>query len=154
MDSVNAMEKEIGKEASPAVIKTGATVNNMGVDGGTGGSYFSDLTITETDAIAGHLRECWNFDPGGRGVENMIIEIRAHLDKNGIIKGVDILDKSRYNSDFNFRAAADSARRAILICQNKNGVNIYKVFADKYADKYNMWQTIKLRFNPMDASIK
>ena len=154
MDSVSAIEKEIGKEVAPAVIKTGTAVANMGVEGGTGGSYFSELTITETDAIAGHLRECWNFDPGGRGVENMIIEIRAFLNKDASIRNVEILDKSRYNSDANFRAAADSARRAVYSCQNKAGINIYKVFSDKYADKYDMWQTIKLRFNPMDASIK
>lgn len=155
MDSVSAMEKEIGKEVAPAVIKTGTEVNNMGIEGGTSGSYFSDLTISETDAIAGHLRECWNFDPGGRGVEDMIIEIRAHLSKAGTITNVEILDKSRYNSDPYFRAVAESAKRAIYLCQNKNGVNIYKVFADKYADKYDsLWNTIKLRFNPMDASIK
>ncbi len=154
MDSVSAMEKQIGKEAAPAVIKTGTEVANMGVEGGTSGSYFSELTITETDAIAGYLRECWNLDPGVRGIENMIIEIRAHLSKIGTITNVEILDKSRLNSDYHFRAIAESARRAVYSCQNKNGVNIYKVFADKYADKYDMWKTIKLRFNPMDASIK
>jgi len=154
MDSVSAMERQIGKETAPAVIKAGTEVANMGVESGTSGSYFSELTITETDAIAGYLRECWNLDPGVRGIENMIIEIRAHLSKIGTITNVEILDKSRLNSDYHFRAIAESARRAVYSCQNKNGINIYKVFAEKYADKYDMWQTIKLRFNPMDASIK
>lgn len=154
MDSVSAMERQIGKETAPAVIKAGTEVANMGVESGTSGSYFSELTITETDAIAGHLRECWNLDPGVRGIENMIIEIRAHLSKIGTITNVEILDKSRLNSDYHFRAIAESARRAVYSCQNKNGINIYKVFAEKYADKYDTWQTIKLRFNPMDASIK
>ena len=154
MDSVNTIEKQIGKEVAPAVIKTGTEVANMGVEGGTSGSYFSELTISETDAIAGKLRECWNLDPGVRGIENMIIEIRAFLNKDGSIKNVEILDKSRLSSDPHFRAIAESARRAVYSCSNKNNVNIYKVFADKYADKYDMWKTIKLRFNPMDASIK
>ena len=154
MDSVSSLEKEIGETAAPAVIKTGTQVNNMGVEGGSSGSYFSELTISETDAIAGKLRECWNLDPGVRGIENMIIEIRAFLNKDGSIKNVEILDKSRLNSDPHFRAIAESARRAVYSCSNKNGVNIYKLFPDKYADKYDMWNTIKLRFNPMDASIK
>lgn len=154
MDTVSSLEKEIGKEVAPAVIKTGTEVANMGVEGGTTGSYFSDLTISETDAIAGKLRECWNLDPGVRGIEDMIIEIRAFLNKDGSIKNVEILDKSRLNSDVHFRAVAESARRAVYSCSNKNGVNIYKLFPEKYADKYDMWKTIKLRFNPMDASIK
>ncbi len=154
MDSVNSIEKQIGQETAPAVIKTGTDVNNMGIEGGTSGSYFSELTISETDAIAGQLRECWNLDPGVRGIENMIIEIRAFLNKDGSIRNVEILDKSRLNSDYHFRAIAESAMRAVYSCSNKNGVNIYKVFPEKYADKYDMWKTIKLKFNPMDASIK
>lgn len=154
MDSVNAMEKEIGQQNSPAVIKTGTEVANMGVEGGTNGSYFSELTITETDAIAGRLRECWNLDPGARGIENMIIEIRAFLNQDGTIRDVKIVDTSRYNSDPHFRAIAESARRAVISCQNHNNVNIYRIFAEKYADKYKMWNTLLLKFNPMDASVQ
>lgn len=154
MESVNSLEKEVGKETAPAVIKTGTVVQNMGVDGGTGGSYFSDLTITETDAIAGKLRECWNFDPGAQNIENMIIEIRAFLNKDGTIRDVKIVDSSRANSDPRFRAIAESARRAVLSAQNYKGVNIYKIFADKYPDKYKLWSTLLLKFNPMDASVQ
>jgi len=153
MDSVNNLEKEIGAQNTPATIKTGTPVSNMGVDGGTGGSYFSELTITETDAIGGYLRECWNLDPGARGIEGMIIEIRAFLNQDGTIRDVQIVDKARANSDPHFRAIAESARRAVISCQNHNNVNIYKIFPEKYADKYKMWNTLLLKFNPMDASI-
>lgn len=154
MDSVNSLEKEIGKETAPAVIKTGTQVANTGIEGGTGGSYFSELSITETDAIAGRLRECWNLDPGARGIENMVVELRAYLDRNGNVTDVKILDSGRAGSDPAFRTVAESARRAVYSCMNKNGVNIYKIFPEKYADKYNLWNTLLLRFNPMDASIK
>ena len=154
MDSVSSLEKELGETASPAVIKKGTEVANMGVEGGTGGSYFSELTISETDAIAGRLRECWNLDPGARGIEDMVIEIRAYVNRDGTIRDVQILDKSRYNSDPHFRAIAESARRAVYSCMNHNGTNIYKIFPQKYADKYDLWNTLLLRFNPMDASIK
>ena len=154
MDSVNSLEKELGEQNSPAVIKTGTQVANMGIEGGTDGSYFSDLTITETDAIAGRLRECWNLDPGARGIEGMIIEIRAFLTSDGTIRDVQIVDKARYNADPHFRAIAESARRAVISCQNHNNVNIYKIFPEKYADKYKMWNTLLLKFNPMDASVR
>ena len=153
MESVSSLEKEIGAQNTPATIKTGTPVANMGVDGGTGGSYFSELSITETDAIGGYLRECWNLDPGARGIEGMIIEIRAFLNQDGTIRDVQIVDKARANSDPHFRAIAESARRAVVSCQSHNNVNIYKIFPEKYADKYKMWNTLLLKFNPMDASV-
>lgn len=153
MESVNTLEKELGEKEAPAVIKTGTPVANMGVEGGSGGSYLSELSITEIDAIAGRLRECWNLDPGAQGIEGMIIEIRAFLNQDGTIRDVQIVDKARANADPHFRAIAESARRAVVSCQNHNNVNIYKIFPENYADKYKIWSTLLLKFNPMDASI-
>lgn len=145
--SVDALDKVEGNKSAKAVIKEGTDVANMGIEGGTGGSYFSELSISEIDAIAGRLRACWNLDPGAMGIEDMIVEIRAFLNKDGSVKKVDILDSSRYSSDTHFRSVADSARRAVYAC------GPYKIFSNKYADKYDMWKTMLLRFNPFDASI-
>lgn len=145
--SVDALEKDIGETEQEATIKEGTKVNNMGVAGGVGGSYFSELSITEADAIAGRLRQCWNLDPGAMGIKDMIVEIRAFLNQDGTVRKVDILDESRYNSDTHFRSVADSARRAVFICAP------YSIFADKYADKYDMWKTMLLRFNPLTGAV-
>ena len=146
--SVDALEKEVGNTNQEATIKEGTEVNNMGIEGGTGGSYFSELSISEIDAIAGRLRACWNLDPGAMGIKDMIIEIRAFLNKDGSVRKVDIINTSRYNSDAHFRSIADSARRAVYICAP------YSIFADKYADKYDKWNTMLLRFNPLDGQIR
>lgn len=145
--SVDALEKE-GSTDTTATIKEGTQVNNMGIEGGVGGSYFSELSISEIDAIAGRLRACWNLDPGALGIEGMIVEIRAQLNQDGTVRKVDIMDTSRYNSDNHFRSVADSARRAVYICAP------YTILADKYAEKYDMWKVMRLRFNPLDSSIK
>lgn len=146
--SVDALEKEVGNTNQEATIKEGTEVNNMGIEGGTGGSYFSELSISEIDAIAGRLRACWNLDPGAMGIKDMIIEIRAFLNKDGSVRKVDIINTSRYNSDAHFRSVADSARRAVYICAP------YSIFADKYAGKYDKWNTMLLRFNPLDGQIR
>ena len=145
--SVDNMEKKLGEQNANATIKAGTKVNNMGIEGGIGGSYFSDLSISEADAIAGRLRACWNLDPGAMGIEDMIIEIRASLNKDGTVKDVDILDKTRYNSDRHFRAVADSAKRAVYICAP------YGILSQKYPHKYDMWKTMLLRFNPINHSV-
>lgn len=145
--SVDALEKESNKDET-ATIKEDAVVNNMGIEGGVGGSYFSELSISETDAIAGRLRACWNLDPGAMGIKDMIVEIRAFLNRDGSVREVKILDTSRYGGDNYFRSVADSAIRAVYICAP------YTIFAEKYPEKYDLWSTMLLRFNPMDASIK
>ncbi len=146
--SVDALEKETGNTSGTATIKEGTDVANMGIEGGTGGSYFSELSISEIDAIAGRLRACWNLDPGAQGIKDMIIEVRVFLNKDGSVRDAQILDTSRYNSDKAFRSVAESARRAVYVCQP------YSIFANRYADKYDMWKTMLLRFNPLDASIQ
>ena len=145
--SVEEMERDMGAQDEQATIKEGTQVQNMGIEGGVGGSYFGELTISEMDALAGRLRACWNLDPGAMGIDNMVIEIRASLNQDGTVRSVDILDKSRYNSDNFYRSVADSARRAVFICQP------YNILAEKYPDKYNKWSTMLLKFNPLNKQI-
>ena len=146
--SVDDLEKAEGSKNTLATIKEGTEVNNMGIEGGVGGSYFSELSISEIDAIAGRLRACWNLDPGAMGIEYMIVEIKAELNQNGTVRKVEILDTARYNSDNHFRSVADSAVRAVHICAP------YSILVDKYAEKYDMWKTMQLRFNPLDNSVQ
>ena len=148
LDSADAIGKELAQENSPAVIKTGTEVANMGVEGGTGGSYLSDLTITKTDAIASYIRDCWIVDPGAQNIENMLIEIRVYLTKEGTVRSAEIINKSLKNNP-----VAESALRAVYTAQNHKNINAYKILAEEYPDKYKMWNTLLLKFNPMDGSI-
>lgn len=148
MDSVKSLEKDLANADTEATIKKGTEVANMGIEGGSGGSYFSELSISETDAIAARLRQCWNLDPGAMGIEGMIIEIRAYLNRDGSVQKVDILDSSRYNSDAFFRSVADSAKRAVYICAP------YSILSQKHADKYDAWKTMFLRFDPISHTVQ
>ena len=145
--SVDALEKE-GEKSETATIKEGTSVANMGVEGGIGGSYFSELSISEMDALAGKLRACWNLDPGAMGIEDMIVEIKAQLNQEGKPIKVEVMDKSRYNSDPHFKSVADSAVRAVYICAP------YTILSERYAEKYDEWRVLKLRFNPIDQSVR
>ena len=146
--SVDALEKNLGETDQEATIKEGTAVSNTGIEGGVGGSYFSELSISETDAIAGRLRACWNLDPGAMGIQDMIVSIRVSLGADGSIRDVKILDRDRYNSDAHFRSVADSARRAVYICSD-----VYKIFPEKYADRYDIWKEMLLRFNPLSGQV-
>ncbi|MDD4557177.1 MAG: hypothetical protein PHE89_07660 [Alphaproteobacteria bacterium] len=146
--SVDSIEKNLGPVTQEATVKEGTEVNHMGIEGGTGGSYFSELSISEIDAIAGRLRACWNLDPGAKGAQNMVVEIRAFLTPEGKVRDVKILDTGRYGSDPYFRSVAESARRAVYNCEDA-----YQIFVKNYSDKYDMWKTMLLKFNPLDGNI-
>lgn len=124
-----------------------------GVEGGQGGSYMQELSVSEKDMIGIKLRECWNLDPGVRGVQNMLIEIRVFLSREGTVKDVRILNKSRYNKDTAFRSVAESARRAVYICDKKNDGSPFKIFPENYEQSYDTWKTLLLRFNPFDGGV-
>lgn len=88
-----------------------------------------------------------------RGAQDMLIEIRVFLNREGTVKDVKILNKSRYNKDTAFRSVAESARRAVYICDKKNEESPFKIFPKNYEQSYDMWKTLLLRFNPFDGGV-
>lgn len=121
-----------------------------GIEGGTEGILSQILTISERDLIASQLSKCWNLDAGKKDIENIIIEIRAQVSKDGRIKEVEILNKML---DSVQRSVADSAKRAVLICDKKGDESPFKMLAEKYADHYGDWKTMTLRFNPLTGGV-
>lgn len=142
---------DVGDVTQGAMVKADSDINNLGIEGGNSkGSYFSELTISETDAIASLLRSNWNLDPGAVGIKDMVVEIRLYLMPDGAIQKIEFLDMSRFNSDGAYRSVAESARRAIIATQPA----FKEVFGVKYSNKYASWKTIKLSFDPLDKGIK
>jgi outer membrane biosynthesis protein TonB len=142
---------DIGEKTQKAMIKEGTQVQNMGIEGGNSkGSYFSDLTISETDAIASLLRQNWNLDPGAIGIDGMMVEIRVHLTRDGTIQKIEFVDQSRFNSDPSYRSVAESAQRAVIATQQA----FKEVFGQKYADRYDVWNTLLLKFDPLNKGVR
>lgn len=147
----NNKDVDIGEKTQSAMIKEGTPVKHMGIEGGNSkGSYFSDLTISETDAIASLLRQNWNLDPGAIGIDGMMVEIRVHLTRDGTIQKIEFVDQSRFNSDPSYRSVAESAQRAIIATQQA----FKEVFGQKYADRYDVWSTLRLYFDPLDKGVR
>ncbi|MCP4394824.1 MAG: TonB C-terminal domain-containing protein [Alphaproteobacteria bacterium] len=101
------------------------------------------VTISEIDLIRTQIKQCWNIDPGARGISNMVVEVTVSLTSDGSVIDVRIVDMQRYNSDSFFRSLADSAKRAVHVCSPLR-VPI---------DKYEAWKEMRLYFNPLDGGI-
>lgn len=125
-----------------------------GIEGGQGGSYLRELSVSERDMLGLKLRSCWNIDAGVKGAQDMIVEIRAYLTEEGVVSDVKILNQSRYRKDPAFRSVAESARRAVYICADKKEESPFLMFPQRYGENYESWKTLLLRFNPLDGGIQ
>ena len=73
------------------------------------------LTDAEELDIRNQIEQNWNLGSlmGSPELENVVIELRVHLEPDGKVTGIDVLnDQSDLPS---FRHAANSARRAVMI---------------------------------------
>lgn len=98
------------------------------------------LTISEIDAVRRQIEPCWNVPVGARNPEELIVDLFLRLRPDGSVMSVEVVDKSRMRTDSFFRAAADSARRAVL---NERCTPLKLP-----PDKYDRWREMTLRFDP------
>lgn len=102
----------------------------------------SQLSTSEKDTIIAQIEKCWSPPIGAKDAKNLVITLRVQLAADGTAQTVQIVDQGRYNSDGFFKAAADSAVRAI---HNPNCVPL-KV----PPDKFDQWKNMTLNFDPRD----
>ena len=119
-----------------------------GIQGGTEGRIDQILTISEKDYLASELQKCWNIDAGVEHADEIIVEIKAWINKDGSVRDVKIVNSMPLSS---FRTVAESARRALYICDNKGAESPFRILADKYSDHYGDWKEISLRFSPLQG---
>ena len=100
------------------------------------------MTISEIDLVRQQIARCWNLPAGAREAENLVIEIWVAMNPDGTVREARIRDTARMTSDLFFRAAAESALRAILN-PRCNPLRLPR-------EKYEHWKTMTLNFNPRE----
>lgn len=98
------------------------------------------LAISEIDLVRQQVRECWSLPAGAREAEDLSIEIKMAMNPDGTVRQARILDQGRLQTDPFFRAAAESALRAVL----NPRCNPLKL----PPEKYQQWQNMTLIFDP------
>lgn len=102
----------------------------------------SRLSISELDALRRQIEPCWNIQSGSKYAENLAVKVRLLLNPDGTLNQASVLDKGRYNRDAAFRAAADSALRAV---RNPRCSPLRLP-----PEKYNEWKNTVINFDPRD----
>ncbi|HEU5046891.1 MAG TPA: TonB C-terminal domain-containing protein [Rickettsiales bacterium] len=100
------------------------------------------LSMSETDAIRQQLEQCWTPPEGAKDAGNLAVLLKISVNQDGTITSVNLAqDRNRYNSDTFFRAAADSAMRAVRECSPLKHLP---------EGKYDTWREMELNFDPKD----
>ncbi len=98
------------------------------------------LTMSEIDALRSQMAKCWNVPVGAPDPTALVLRVRVFLNEDGSIDAArppQLVDQGRMGDPY-FRAAADSAIRAVHIC------GPYNLPAEKYA----LWNEIVITFDP------
>jgi outer membrane biosynthesis protein TonB len=100
------------------------------------------ITATEIDLVRRQIEACWNVPAGARDAAELIIHIRVEMNPDGTPRMASVVEEDRMRGDPFFRAAAESALRAVL----NPRCHPFKL----PADKYERWRTMTLVFNPRE----
>jgi colicin import membrane protein len=135
-DTLDRVAALLNKEKpSGGGAKRSQEVASLGGDRTTGGSKLSQ---SEMDALRGQIEKCWNIPAGAEDAKDLKVSIKFKLDRTGVIEGSpQILSGGGEGIE---RAAAESARRAVLQCAP------YTL----PADKYDAWADVIVNFDPSD----
>lgn len=98
------------------------------------------LTGSQLDAIRRQIERCWNPPVGARDAENLVVELRVQLRRDGTVQQARIISTERMSDPF-YRSAAESALRAVRICSPLENLP---------PEKYEAWRDMRLTFDPRE----
>ena len=105
-----------------------------------GGDASLPLSLSEKDAFKRQVQKCWNPPTGSARAEDLVVTIKITLNPDGTVQGnPEIQRRGAFKTRFE-EIAAESARRAILLCQP------YQL----PLDKYERWRETTLNFDPRE----
>jgi len=96
------------------------------------------MTASEIDMLRARIAQCWNPPVGGVGVAGFTVRLRLQLNQDGTLTNAPQILNS--GSSPVYRAAADSAVRAVWQCQP------YQLSPAKYGQ----WRDMVLNFDPRE----
>jgi outer membrane biosynthesis protein TonB len=100
------------------------------------------MSMTEIDAIRSQFIQCWNIPAGARNAYELKVVLDVRLRANGNVISAELAKETgRYYNDGFFRAAVDSAIRAVYRCSPIKNLP---------PNKYETWKYLQMTFDPKD----
>lgn len=102
--------------------------------------FAQQMSMSEMQGLTAQLSQSWKLMSGARYAEDLKVEIKLWVNPDRTIQNAKIVDQLRYMNDSYFRAAADSALRAVWRCNP----------LDLPPNKYELWKEITVTFDPRE----
>ncbi len=136
LKSLDSTDQPKEKKAAPAKATADRSLKAAGAQ--------NAMTASEIDALTSQLQKCWNVPAGAPDPAALVLRVRVFFNEDGTIASPpQLLDQGRLGDPY-FRAAADSAIRAVHIC------GPYDLPPEKYAGEKG-WNEIVITFRPPDS---
>ena len=104
--------------------------------------FAQQMASSELDALREQLSQCWKLMAGARYAEDLVVNVRLTMNPDRTVRDAQVVDQIRYFSDSYYRAAADSALRAVW--------NPHCNPLQLPAGKYEQWKVMTVVFDPRD----
>lgn len=133
----NLSDSEPDTKAGEQDVKAADTEEPSGLP-----DFAAQLTMSEFDALRQQLARCWNIPAGAKDADNLVIEVKVEVSKERIATSASVVDQIRYQTDAYFRAAADSAVRAVKAPECTP--------LELPPEKYDSWKSMIVVFDPRE----
>lgn len=100
------------------------------------------MTVSEIDLVRRQIERCWNIPAGARDAGDLVVRVRVEMNSDGTPRMAAIVNDEKMRGDSFYRAAAESALRAVL----NPRCHPFKL----PPEKFQRWKTMTLVFNPKD----
>lgn len=137
------MDADKAIKDTPAITHTSAIVTTS-APASENPNQNMPLSMTEKDRIKKQIEDKWNVPTGAKDAQNLIVQLLVRVSSDGTVTSIKhIGDEARYASEYNFRAAVDSAILAVRRASPLQNLP---------TDRYSSWREMELVFNPADVA--
>lgn len=138
INKINALvnripDKQPKPEAPPAPSQTAQSTRTI-----TGVGAQTAMTMSEIDALRSQMMKCWNVPVGAPDPRALVLSLKIQLNQDGSVAGMPQLLETQGLGDPYFRAASESAIRAVKMCAP------YSL----PVEKYETWSSVTVVFDP------
>ncbi len=106
----------------------------------TASSFANQISASEISAVKEQIQGFWIVPSGAKNARNLVIETRIMVNPDRTVRSIQVVDSMRMSRDPFFRAAAESAVRAIRQASP----------LELPPNKYEQWNLLVLFFDPRD----
>jgi colicin import membrane protein len=133
----NQVAELLDKRDPRRELATAQTINDVANLGSASGAPAAQMSQSEIDALRARISSCWSPPPGVDANSKVYVVLRVLFKPDGTLVQEPVLVEATASSLG--PALADSAKRALLLCQP---------FTMLRPDHYDQWKDLELKFDP------